>query len=321
MNKTLPSASSAEIERARPPKQLVDFERPYAHFVESEYSRGGRVQQVLTVLLTNSECPFRCLMCDLWKHTRDEPTPRGAIARQIEWARRQSSQAEVIKLYNSGNFFDSRAIPRDDHAEIAAGVRDFKRVIVENHPRLCSDRCVEFRDRLSGALEVAMGLETVHPEILPRLNKSMTLDDFSRATAYLLEHAIDVRAFILLRPPLLTESEGVEWALRSIEFAFDQGVECCSVIPTRAGNGIMEQWQDQGWFTPPSLDSLERVLEAGLGLRRGRVFVDTWDATQFASCEACRDARIERLKQMNLQQSVLPRRACPRDCEERGAVV
>ena len=90
---------------------------------------------------------------------------------------------------------------------------------------------------LAGHLEVAMGLETVHPEVLAKLNKQMTLDDFERATRFLNERGIPVRAFILLRPPFLTEDEGVEWAIRSIELAFEWGIECCSVIPTRAGNG------------------------------------------------------------------------------------
>ena len=37
---------------------------------------------------------------------------------------------------------------------------------------------------LRGQLEVALGLETVHPEVLARLNKQMTLDDFARAVRH-----------------------------------------------------------------------------------------------------------------------------------------
>ena len=40
---------------------------------------------------------------------------------------------------------------------------------------------------INGRLEIAMGLETVHPEVLRRLNKRMTLDDFERATTFLLQ--------------------------------------------------------------------------------------------------------------------------------------
>ena len=43
--------------------------RPYAFFVEEERSASGEVVPVATVFLTNRECPWRCLMCDLWKNT------------------------------------------------------------------------------------------------------------------------------------------------------------------------------------------------------------------------------------------------------------
>jgi radical SAM enzyme (TIGR01210 family) len=149
-----------------------------------------------------------------------------------------------------------------------------------------------------------MGLETVHPDVLPRLNKRMTLADFERATRFLGEHGIAVRAFILLRPPLLDEAEGLDWARRSIDWALDAGVECCVVIPTRSGNGAMEELQRQGLFEPPALASLERAVEHGVRQRRGRVFADLWNVEQLFRCPACGPARAERLRQMNLTQTV-----------------
>jgi radical SAM enzyme (TIGR01210 family) len=157
-----------------------------------------------------------------------------------------------------------------------------------------------------------MGLETVHPDVLPRLNKGMTLADFEAATRFLNRNDIAVRAFILLRPPFLDEREGVRWAKESIRFAFDVGVECCVVIPTRAGNGAMDELQRRGHFAPPRLGSLEEALEYGLTLRRGRVFADLWDAARFSPCERCGPARVARLDLMNRTQRPAPPVAC--DC-------
>ena len=143
---------------------------------------------------------------------------------------------------------------------------------MENHPCLCGDDVPRFRDLVRGELEVAMGLETVHPQALAALNKQMTVEDFDRAVDFLLAEGVPVRAFILLKPPGIDEAAGVEWALKSIEHAFDVGVRCCSVIPTRAGNGIMERLQEQALFEPPKLSSLEAVFAAALELaaERGR---------------------------------------------------
>ena len=80
-----------------------------------------------------------------------------------------------------------------------------------------------------------------------------------------------MRAFILLRPPFLTDAEGLEWARRSLDLAFALGVACCSMIPTRAGNGAIDELARDGLFAPPSLETLEHALEYGLSLGAGRV--------------------------------------------------
>ena len=313
-----PPVSDRQVLAARGPKDAVDPRRPYAYLVEDERSAAGVVEPVATIFLTNRECPLRCVYCDLWKNTIDERVAIGDIPAQIDFALSQLPPARHIKLYNSGNFFDPQAIPREDHAAIAERVRGYRTVIVENHPVFVGERCVEFRARLEGELEVAIGLETVDPEILPRLNKRMTLDDFQRAAESLREYDIHVRAFIMLRPPYCQSDESaIEWAVRSVEFAVRSGARCCSIIPTRGGNGIMEQLAEQGDYSPPRLASLERALESALALsevERGqaRVFVDLWDAERLAACPRCAPARIERLRQMNLTQRGLPQIGC--DC-------
>lgn len=294
----------------RGPRNVVDPQRPWAFLVEEERSASGEIVPVATVFLTNRECPWRCLMCDLWRNTLNNEVPAGAIPAQIDYALERMLPARQIKLYNSGSFFDRKAIPLEDHAAIASRVRGFERVIVECHPALIGDDCFRFRDRLSGRLEVAMGLETAHPQILNRLNKRMTLDQFRTAADRLRENDIDLRVFILVQPPLMGEGEAVEWAARSLEFAFNCGATVATLIPTRAGNGAMEELAASGEFSPPSLATVEAATEYGLALRRGRVFTDLWGFGRIAGCAACGDRRLERLRTMNLRQEVVPRVIC-----------
>jgi radical SAM enzyme (TIGR01210 family) len=290
----------------RPSRNGVSPDRPYAYLVEPEAGPYGEVVQVATLFLTNKECPFRCLMCDLWKNTLVTSVSPGQIVEQIRWALGQLPPARHLKLYNAGNFFDPQAIPPDDYAEIARLTAPFERVIVECHPRLIGRRCREFHSLLAADLEVALGLETVHPEVLPRLNKRMTLDDFATAVHSLRAQGIGTRAFILVRPPFLSDEEGLEWAKRSLDFAFSLNVDCCSLIPTRVGNGAMEELERLELFAPPSLDSLEQVLEYGLVLRAGRVFLDLWDIERVSPQATDRVARIARLGRMNLSQRLEP---------------
>ena len=245
-------------------RNAVDSKRPYGWLVEKERAFSGEIENTAIIFLTNHECSFRCLMCDLWKNTTEKPVAVGDIPDQIEWALAQMPEAKHLKLYNSGSFFDERAIPEEDYKRIASLVKNFETVIVESHPRLINEKCLRFRDMLKPELEVAIGLETVHPEVLVKLNKQMTLDDFSNSVSYLIKNRIRSRAFILLRPPFLSESEGVIWAKRSIDFAFEVGVECCAVIPVRPGNGAMDMLMKKGDFRLPDIHSLEKGLEYGI---------------------------------------------------------
>jgi radical SAM enzyme (TIGR01210 family) len=301
------SFSTTEILNARGSRNSVNERRPYHFLVEPEFSRNRRLENVATLFLTNRECPFRCLMCDLWQNTTTRTVPEGAIPEQIELALARLPKAPHVKLYNSGNFFDPKAIPRQDWKSIAGLVAGFQTVIVENHPRFCDQQCDEFQQLIGTQLEVAIGLETSHAPTLAMLNKQMTLQDFAAACELLRSQRILLRSFVLLRPPETSEQEGIERAIESVRFAFECGVDVCSIIPVRAGNGIMEQLQKSGRFHPPRLSSLEIVLQETLGWRRGRVFADLWDAKKFADQpqdSAATQRQIARLKQLNETQSL-----------------
>lgn len=294
-------------------KNRVDPEVPYAFLVEKERTATGKIVDTAVIFLTGTECPFRCLMCDLWKNTIDEPVKSGSIPRQIEYALQRLPHANQVKLYNSGSFFDRRAIPPDDYTAIAGLVNDFETVIVESHPAFIGKSCAEFGRMIKGRFEVAIGLETVHPELIKKLNKKMSLSLFSEKVSFLNKNGISTRAFILLRPPFLDEEEGIHWAKKSIDFAFGSGVECSTVIPVRAGNGTMDELIKSGHFTPPSIYSLEEVLEYGIKLNSGRVFADTWDLQMFSECDICLEKRTERIIGMNMRQEIIPGINC--SCE------
>ena len=160
----------------RPPRPERDPWHYQNVIVEDERAADGLVACSATVFLTGRECPWRCVMCDLWRYTTPLDTPRGAIPAQVAAARRALADGanppvRQMKLYNAGSFFDPRAVPESDYDAIAAGLAGLKRVIVESHPALVGPRLDRLLDSLSRhggrrsdnapvQLEVAMGLNS-----------------------------------------------------------------------------------------------------------------------------------------------------------------
>jgi hypothetical protein len=132
------------------------------------------------------------------------------------------------------------------------------------------------------------------------LNKKLDLAGFDRSMGFLGEHGIDARVFVLLGAPGIPASETVEWTVRSVEHAARRGASLVSIIPVRGGNGEMERLASAGQFTAPSLAQLEQALDLALDQPRTAVSVDLWDVGQLAACASCRDARVERMRRINL---------------------
>lgn len=301
--------------------------RHQAVIAEDERTAAGDIARVGTVFLTGRECPWHCVMCDLWQYTIEEDTPERAIPAQVGAARRElverGDAITAMKLYNAGSFFDPRAVPEGDYDEIASEVAGLGRVIVESHPALIGPRVDALlqsldRERLSHRepvrLEVAMGLETAHPHALELLNKQMTVGTFTLAARELRRRDVALRVFLLISPPFVPPAERDVWLLRSIDIAFSCGASVISLVPTRSGNGALDTLASEGSFQQPHLADIERSIESALSTARehGRVFVDLWDLERFADCGHCLDARRTRLHAMNLEQRVLPSPSCTR---------
>ena len=300
------------IRSLRPPKPAVDPWKAHGCIVEEERRPGGVVESAATIFLAGAECAFTCSFCDLWRYTLDGPTPRGALPAQIDasLATLASISVSRLKLYNASNFFDRRAVPPDDLPRIADLCAPFAGATVESHANTVGPSVVEFARRLSGRLEVAMGLETIHPSASAALNKRLDLERFDRAMSFLADNAVDARVFVLLGAPGIPANEAVEWTVRSVEHAARRGAALVSIIPVRGGNGEMERLASLGQFTPPTLSQLERALDESADQTGTVVTADLWDVERLGTCSSCRDRRVERLRRMNLTGVREPSIAC-----------
>jgi hypothetical protein len=291
------------IRGLRGPRPAADPYKAHGSLVEDERRPEGSIERALTVFLTGAECPFTCSFCDLWRWTIDGPTPIGALPAQLMDALNtldaSAPRPDRLKLYNASNFFDRRAVPVADLPRLAELSAPFAGVTVESHASTVGPATREFAQRLGGRLEVAMGLETIHPVAMTQLNKRLDLTQFERSACFLTDNGMDLRVFVLIGAPHVPHEESVDWTVRAVEYAARCGASVVSIIPVRGGNGEMERLAQLGHFTPPTLSQLEEALDRCLPLTGTVVTADLWDVQRLPACEACRVARTERLARLN----------------------
>ena len=309
------TAADRRIRALRPPKPPVDPYVAHGSVIEEERRSDGRREQALTIFLAGAECPFTCSFCDLWRYTIDGPTPQGALPRQVEGVLNalDGPMPDRVKLYNASNFFDRRAVPVEDRQLLASLCRGFSGVTVESHANTVGDDTFAFAELLGGRLEVAMGLETIHPTAMSQLNKRLDLSRFDDAAGRLISHDIDLRVFVLLGAPFVKVEESVEWTVRTVAHAVSVGASVVSIIPVRGGNGEMERLKSLGAFTPASLAQLEDALDECLRFTSSVITADLWDLDRLATCTACAGARQARLARINLTGCAESRVICA-DC-------
>jgi hypothetical protein len=280
--------------------------------LEDERRPDGKIERALTVFLTGAECPFTCSFCDLWRWTIDGPTPPGALTNQLKQVFRELDDPlpDRLKLYNASNFFDQRAVPSEDLPAIATLAGSFATVTVESHANTIGSQTLAFARQISARLEVAIGLETIHPVAAAELNKRLDLARFDWAAKFLTDNGVDLRVFVLLGAPYVRADESIEWTVRTVEYAVERGASVVSIIPVRGGNGELERLQSFGHFAPPTLSQVETALERCLHHTRTVVTADLWDAERLAGCAHCKSERIERLRRLNITGRAEPMISC-----------
>lgn len=272
-------------------------------FLELEPGDSGGPKECLTLLVRGRQCAWRCVHCDLWKHALGAGEVGDVAAQILGPLSRGVESGRWVKIYNAGSFFDRAAVPSSVVAQAAPILRGFEKVIVESHPAFVGDAIWRFRDAISPArLQIAMGLETAHPQALLALNKGFSVEVFGAAAEQLRAYGVEFRSFLLVRPPFLDRQTGLEWVKHSIDFSFDLGASVVSLILTRLGNGALDALEKSGQFIAPNLPELKESLSYGLGLKRGIVLGDLWGLERLKESEPDFDGVLRSLARMNSEQ-------------------
>jgi hypothetical protein len=267
-------------------------------------------------------------MCGYSKDTLGRSATPEELSEQLARALARYHDEPYVKVYTSGSFLDDREV---DAASRTAIVSAFsgraRRFLFETLPEFVRPEIVSpLRDAFAGELEVALGLESTDPTVLGRfVNKGSSPAEYLLAADRLRTLGAHPKAYLLLKPPYLTESEAVADVVRSVGEAAPH-FEAMSINPVHIQNGTVVEWlYHRGRYRPPWLWSLVEALREGAPVRGGARLVSFPTAGGLArgphNCGTCDSRVLAAIQEASLSQEFGPLEALDCDCREEWRAV
>ncbi len=233
---------------------------------EEELLGDGVVDSLVGILETRGCSHDResggCTMCGYAGDTPLRPPTEEELLAQVRHVGSRRGDARWVKLYTSGSMLDPGEVPPSVLEAVVAAFGDGDMLTVESRAEhITRDRVEALGD--ASRREVAIGMESACDAVLSRsVHKGMTLEDFQRAAAVVKDAGANLRAYILLGPPFLTEAEAVEDNVEAALAAAEAGADVISINPVSIhGDTLVDFLHFRGEYEPPWLWSVVQVIQ------------------------------------------------------------
>jgi hypothetical protein len=209
----------------------------------------------------NSGCTMCGYVYDSWNNSQEE------ILRQFKAAVKNLEGIKYLKIFNSGSFFDSSEISQDTAKKIFSEINRRSEIIqvqVESRPEFITEDALAVKEKLNAEFEIGIGLETTSDYIRENcINKNFTLEDFKKALKICRNSGVKVKAYLLVKPPFLSEREAIEDAIASAVDACKLGADRISFNPVNIQRAtLVEYLWRKGEYSPPWLWSIAEILKS-----------------------------------------------------------
>jgi radical SAM enzyme (TIGR01210 family) len=245
----------------------LDLSRPVAVW-KSQDLLDDEPAGSLTIILRTRGCRYnRCLMCG-YASEGALATEEDLLAQFERAMQKFSSQDQMVKIYTSGSFLDPMEVPPQVREKILRALRErgVRRLVLESRPEYIVPSAV--KECLSKIdTEFAIGLESSNDLVREKtIRKGFSWQDFVQASETVHDLGGRIKAYILLKPPHLSEKEAIRDAVTSARMAAGYAeILSLNLCNIQRGTYVERLWE-RGEFRPPWLWSALEVLKSAPGI-------------------------------------------------------
>ena len=306
-----------------------DPHEPTRVWLDEDNTPGG-VYDSLTIILNTGGCRWAraggCTMCGyVAESVEGGSVAHDALMDQIQVcldheADNADEPADLIKIYTSGSFLDEREVGAETRQAIAETFSDRERIVVESLPDFVDhEKITDFTDH-GLTVDIAVGLETATDRVRHDcVNKYFDFADFEAACETAKEAGAGIKAYLLMKPPFLSEQEARDDMVDSVQrCAAVDGCHTVSMNPCNVQQYTMvNELFRAGGYRPPWLWSVADVLERTADVDAIVVSDPVGHGSDRGphNCGECDDRVQKAIKDFDLRQnpSVFEQVSC--DCE------
>ena len=309
-------ARSVAHDRRPPPAPTESARRYVNQWVEPEAIGSERVPAFVLILRTRG-CYWAdakgCSMCGYAKDTLGRSASPAELAEQLDRALARYHEEPYVKVYTSGSFLDDREVdPESRQALVESFSGRARRLLFETLPEFATaEALTPLRESFEGEIEVALGLESTDPLVLARyVHKNAPPSEYLEAGDRVRALGLRAKAYLLLKPPYLSEGEAIDDVRRSVAEAGSR-FDALSINPVHIQNGTVVEWLfRRGRYRPPWLWSLVAALTDGASHRAGTRLVSFPTAGGLArgphNCGRCDATVLGAIEEASLSQEFGP---------------
>lgn len=268
------------------PHMETTWKEPADWVVKDANIKGSPVK-TLTITLTPTGCTWAsrggCTMCGEYEGSTKSNTisPEFHIAQFASAVSKYVAEHNPawIRIYQEGNYTNNNEIENSAQLTIlrlASLIGGIQRITIESMAKYLTQETVT---KLGGALarnvelEVGMGFEGENDVVRNVcVNKGESMRDFRKAVGLLKKMGIRSLAYVLLKPPFLSEGEAIEEAITTIQVAHEIGFDAISLEPASIHRyTLLHALKLEGLYQVPWLWSVVKVAQSAHNVRDFRI--------------------------------------------------
>lgn len=302
-------------------KEELQNPNELSSFSEGKCNLEDKIANRYIMVFRTRGCTWACEKggCTMCGFLSESTKGKDVIAEQLitqfrsQYEKIDRNKYPVFHLFSGGSLLNDKEfspVARKEILNILAQNPSIKKIFIESRVEdITEKKLAEIKETVGDKkLEIGIGLEAVSPEVRKLcVHKGTDLERFKKAVNLVKNFQIDPIAYVLIKTPFLTEKEGIEEAIQTVRYAFDQGVKGVSLEPLYIlKNSLVDDLFKEGRCRPTWLWSVIEVIKQthNLGALRLGMFeqlnIDSERAP--SNCDKCTREGYIKISQYDQEQ-------------------